>query len=160
MDRRGCGRAEAQTERSLVGQNWVTRKSRCSKSNEAATWLIPFPQPAEKIGILPDDSLAEAGRKVMRYHFAQMLRHEEGTRLGEDIEALHDMRVATRRLRAAFEVFGEAFEPDALKPHLKGLRATGRALGQRARPGCVHGKSSEVHRDAARREAQQGLTRC
>ena len=99
------------------------------ESSEAATWLIPYPQPAEKIGILPNDSLAEAGRKVMLYHFAQVLRHEDGTRLGEDIEALHDMRVATRRLRAAFEVFSEAFEPGALKPHLKGLRATGRALG-------------------------------
>ncbi len=99
------------------------------ESSDAATRSIPYPQPAEKIGILPNDSLAEAGRKVMRYHLAQVLRHEDGTRLGENIESLHDMRVATRRLRAAFEVFSEAFEPDALKPHLKGLRATGRALG-------------------------------
>jgi CHAD domain-containing protein len=74
--------------------------------------------------------MAEAGRKVMLYHFAEMLRHEEATMLGEDIEALHDMRVATRRMRAAFEVFSEAFEPAILKPHLKGLRVTGRALGQ------------------------------
>jgi CHAD domain-containing protein len=66
----------------------------------------------------------------MRYQFAEMLRHEAGTRQGVDIEALHDMRVATRRMRAAFEVFSEAFEPSALKLHLKGLRATGRALGQ------------------------------
>ena len=99
------------------------------ESSEAANRRLPFPQPAGKIGILPQDSLAEAGRKVMRHHFAQMLRHEDGTRLGEDIEALHDMRVATRRLRAAFEVFGEAFDPQVLKPHLKGLRKTGRALG-------------------------------
>lgn len=99
------------------------------ETSEAATRRLPFPQPTDKIGLLPLDSLAEAGRKVMRYHFAQMLRHEEGTRLGEDIESLHDMRVASRRLRAAFEVFGEAFEPEALKPHLKGLRATGRTLG-------------------------------
>lgn len=80
-------------------------------------------------GVLPDDPLSEAGRKVWRYHFALMLLNEAGTRLGEDIEALHDMRVATRRMRAAFEVFGEAFNSKALKPHLKGLRATGRALG-------------------------------
>jgi CHAD domain-containing protein len=97
---------------------------------EAATKLIPFPELMEAAGIQPQDPLAEAGRKVMRYHFAQMLEHEEGTRLGEDIEALHDMRVATRRLRAAFEVFADAFEPGVLKPHLKGLRATGRSLGQ------------------------------
>jgi len=84
----------------------------------------------ESIGMSRDDSLAEAGRKVMRYHFARMLSYEEGTRLGEDIEDLHDMRVATRRLRASFEVFLDAFEPGVLKPYLKGLRATGRALGQ------------------------------
>jgi CHAD domain-containing protein len=96
---------------------------------EAAVQLMPSPEPTEKIGIQEGDTLAEGGRKVMLYHFAQMLSHEAGTRLGENIEALHDMRVATRRLRAAFDVFGEAFEPEALKSHLKGLRATGRALG-------------------------------
>jgi CHAD domain-containing protein/transposase-like protein len=89
----------------------------------------PLPQPMEAIGLLPDDPMAEAGRKVLRFHFAVMLSHEEGTRLGTDIEALHDMRVATRRMRAAFEVFGNAFHTKALRPHLKGLRATGRALG-------------------------------
>lgn len=99
-------------------------------TQEAALWLMPFPEPVEKTGMLRDEPLSEAGRKVMRYHFAQMLRHEEGTRLGEDIEALHDMRVATRRMRASFEVFGPAFEKSALKPHLSGLRATGRALGE------------------------------
>ena len=81
-------------------------------------------------GIEPEDSLAEAGRKAMRYHFAEMLRHEAGTSLGEDIEALHDMRVATRRMRAAFEVFADGFEPKTIKAHLRGLRATGRALGR------------------------------
>jgi CHAD domain-containing protein len=58
-----------------------------------------------------------------------MLIHENGTRLGENIEDLHDMRVATRRMRAAFEVFGRAFQPKALNKHLNRLRATGRALG-------------------------------
>jgi CHAD domain-containing protein len=81
-------------------------------------------------GVQPDDPLAEAGRKVMRYHFAQMLLHEDGTRLGKDIEELHDMRVATRRMRAAFEVFSDAFTEKAIKTHLKGLRATGRNLGR------------------------------
>jgi CHAD domain-containing protein len=58
-----------------------------------------------------------------------MVYHEPGTRLGEDIEALHDMRVATRRMRAAFYVFGTFFDPKILSPHLKGLKRTGRALG-------------------------------
>ncbi len=89
----------------------------------------PLPKPMARPGVEAEDLMAEAGRKVMRFHFAEMLSHEKGTRSGEDIEELHDMRVATRRMRAAFEVFQDAFRSKALKPHLRGLRATGRALG-------------------------------
>jgi CHAD domain-containing protein len=58
-----------------------------------------------------------------------MLLHEPGTRLGHDIEALHDMRVATRRMRAAFRVFGPFFVKKQIKTHLNGLKQTGRMLG-------------------------------
>jgi triphosphatase len=44
---------------------------------------------------------------VMRRHMAAMVAHEPGTRLGEDPEALHDMRVAARRLRAALSLFAD-----------------------------------------------------
>jgi CHAD domain-containing protein len=73
--------------------------------------------------------MAEAARKTMNLHFRRMLYHEPGTRLGEDIEELHDMRVATRRMRAAFQVFGGYLDMPQLKPLLKGLRRTGRTLG-------------------------------
>ncbi|RME98401.1 MAG: CHAD domain-containing protein, partial [Chloroflexi bacterium] len=81
------------------------------------------------IGLTPTDSLAEAGRKAIGFHFARMLDKEAGTRAGEDIEELHDMRVATRRMRAAFNLFGPAYSAKAVKPLLAGLRATGKALG-------------------------------
>ena len=91
------------------------------------------PSPAIELlstpGIEPDDPMGEAGRKVFRFHYRRMLTNEPGTRLGEDIEALHDMRVATRRMRAAFRVFGEYYRPKAVAPYLKGLKRTGRALG-------------------------------
>jgi CHAD domain-containing protein len=90
----------------------------------------PFPRVRKSPGIKANDPMAEAGRKILRFHFAHMLSHEKGTRLGEDIEELHDMRVATRRMRAAFEVFGPFFKPKAAKKHLKGLRAIGRVLGR------------------------------
>ena len=99
------------------------------REEEAAAIRVPFPEPSENIGLQPDDAMSEAGRKVMLFNFARMLSCEEETRKGEDIEALHDMRVATRRMRASFEVFGEAFERRALKSHLAGLRQTGRLLG-------------------------------
>jgi CHAD domain-containing protein len=82
------------------------------------------PQP-----LVPDEPMSEASRKVLALHFAKMLANEEGTRLGEDIEALHNMRVATRRMRTAFQLFAPYFKAKALKPLGKGLRRTGRTLG-------------------------------
>jgi len=79
--------------------------------------------------ILPDEPMSEAGRKVLHLHFSRMLANEPGTRLGQDIEALHDMRVATRRMRAAFQIFAPYFDVKALAPFLKRLRRTGRTLG-------------------------------
>jgi CHAD domain-containing protein len=117
---------------------------------------IPFPEPRPRVGILPEDPMAEAGRKVLLYHFAEMLRHEEGTRLGEDIEELHDMRVATRRMRAAFEVFGDYFEPKAIKLHLRGSRATGRALG-RVRDLDVFMEKARRFMDAQPEDQRAGL---
>jgi CHAD domain-containing protein len=80
-------------------------------------------------GLLPDDPMSEAGRKTLLFHFLRMLEHEPGTRLGEDIEELHDMRVATRRMRAAIQVFGDFFAPEAIRPFNKAIRRVTRALG-------------------------------
>ncbi|GAB4570018.1 MAG: hypothetical protein Kow0077_03480 [Anaerolineae bacterium] len=81
-------------------------------------------------GVLPDDLMAEAGRKVLYFHFERMLLHEPGSRLGEDIEAVHDMRVATRRMRSAFRIFTPFYDPKVTRPLIKGLRRIARALGE------------------------------
>jgi CHAD domain-containing protein len=74
--------------------------------------------------------MTEAGRKILRFQFAHMLIHETGTRNGENAEDLHDMRVATRRMRAAFDVFGHYFKHKVAKKHIKRLRTAGRTLGR------------------------------
>ncbi len=53
----------------------------------------------------PEASSGEYAYALLRKLFIAMLDHEPGTRLGEDPEELHDMRVATRRLRAAMSTF-------------------------------------------------------
>ena len=58
------------------------------------------------VGIAPADTMHQALGKIMDFHLGRMLAHEEGTRLGEDPEELHDMRVATRRMRSALRLFG------------------------------------------------------
>jgi triphosphatase len=53
----------------------------------------------------PDDAAREAVRAVVRFHLRAFAREEAGARAGE-VEPVHQLRVATRRLRAAFRLFG------------------------------------------------------
>jgi CHAD domain-containing protein/uncharacterized protein YjbK len=50
----------------------------------------------------------EVAFAVLRRQFRALLAKEPGARLGDDHEDLHDMRVATRRLRAAIALFEPA----------------------------------------------------
>ncbi len=84
---------------------------------------------AKSPGVLSDDHLAEAGRKVLRFHLARMLAREAGTREGREAEELHAMRVATRRQRAAWRVFGTAFDERRTGRHRRRLREVAADLG-------------------------------
>ncbi|MGA7731165.1 MAG: CHAD domain-containing protein [Chloroflexia bacterium] len=87
--------------------------------------IIRNPQSA----IRNTDSMALAGRKLIAHHFEAMLANEEGARLGEDPEAVHDMRVATRRMRAVMRVFGSHLKSKKANDVRSGLRAVAGALG-------------------------------
>jgi len=64
----------------------------------------------------------------LREQWAAFLRHAPGTRIGEDIEALHQMRVATRRLRASIRVF-ESVLPPTFEGYRSELQWVGHELG-------------------------------
>ncbi len=87
------------------------------------------PKKLKKPGIEINDAMSDAARKTLLFHFQRMAEHEAGTRAGQDIEELHTMRVATRRMRAALHVFDGYLDADAIKPFAKLLRRTGRTLG-------------------------------
>jgi CHAD domain-containing protein len=154
---------QAAADSAAAGQNaslWEKAgypQVRFIETSQAQVKFPPYPERLETPGVNASDVLAEAGRKTMRFHFAEMLHLEPGSRQGEDIEALHDMRVATRRLRAAFEVFAQAFEPRALRPFLKGLRATGRALGL-VRDLDVFMENARRYLDQLPEDQRQGLS--
>ena len=80
-------------------------------------------------GVLSDDLWAEAGRKVVHFHLAKMLVRVPGVIAGVDAEDVHAMRVAGRRMRAAWRVFGDGFERDARRRYLAELRDVGARLG-------------------------------
>jgi CHAD domain-containing protein len=100
--------------------------------------------------------MSEAGRATLRLHFWRMLDHEPGTRLGSDIEELHDMRVATRRMRAALELFEPYFQARAVATYSKLLRRTGRALGP-VRDLDVFEEKARIYLTALPPEQQSGL---
>ena len=110
----------------------------------------------DKPGLEADDSMAEAARKTFLFHFQRMVYHEPGTRLGEDIEELHDMRVATRRMRAAFRVFSDYLDMEQMAPFLKDLRRTGRTLGA-VRDLDVFWEKTRAYLDTLPPEQQPGL---
>ena len=80
-------------------------------------------------GILPGDSFSEAGRKVLRMYFEDMVGMEAHPDMDSDPEVVHKMRVATRRIRSAFEIFDGGFDERVKKKYRKPLRRLGRVLG-------------------------------
>jgi CHAD domain-containing protein len=66
---------------------------------------IPGPPDLGATAVTPASTMGELAFAVVRRQLAVLRAKEPGTRLGEDPEELHDMRVATRRLRAALSLF-------------------------------------------------------
>ncbi len=57
------------------------------------------------------------------------MRHAAGTREGSDPEALHDMRVASRRLRAALDAFAPLYDGATFRRAVRETKTLTRALG-------------------------------
>jgi CHAD domain-containing protein len=66
---------------------------------------------------------------MLRAQLEAVRAHDPGTRLGEDPEELHQMRVAVRRLRAILRAVRPMFEPGAVEPLREELAWLGTALG-------------------------------
>ena len=85
--------------------------------------------PPRKPGVTSDDSLSDAGRKVLRMHLLRMVAAERGVRAADDTEPVKKMRVATRRMRAAWRVFEGAYRARHERRYVAELRTVARALG-------------------------------
>ncbi|MFN7172278.1 MAG: CHAD domain-containing protein [Fimbriimonadaceae bacterium] len=74
------------------------------------------------------DSIGQVAYACLRKQYRAFRSKEAGTRLGVDPEELHDMRVASRRMRAAFKIF-EPFLPITLLRLNEELRWIAAVLG-------------------------------
>jgi CHAD domain-containing protein len=85
----------------------------------------PIPELSE------DDPYAVAAARVVEIRARELREQAIGVLDTSDIERVHDMRVATRRLRAALEVFEPCFPVKPYRTGLKEVKALADALGDR-----------------------------
>ena len=78
-----------------------------------------------------DVPYGEAAARIVEVRAAELREHAQGVLDTGDIERVHDMRVATRRLRAALEIFEPCFPPEQFGQALRDVKRLADALGER-----------------------------
>lgn len=76
------------------------------------------------------DSMADAGRKVMLGAFLALLNEENEFHVGDPVRGVHQMRVATRRMRSALRVLGTYYPKCEVRTHRVWLKASAAMLGR------------------------------
>ena len=121
--------------------------------------------------IEPTDTISTAGRKIILADAIRLLALEDGVRLSDDPEFIHDMRVATRRMRTLLQLLGQYYHPKRVKKLVRSLRWQAQLLGRvrdldvlledlflRDRTGLHHPISTaKAQRDRMHRKLVSGL---
>jgi CHAD domain-containing protein len=82
-------------------------------------------------GLSEEDSYAAAAARIVAVRAEELADQAEGVLDTGDIERVHDMRVATRRMRAALEVFEPCFPHKRWRATLREVKQLADALGER-----------------------------
>jgi len=87
----------------------------------AKPWKIPNFNPDKEIYVcLP---------KILNLRFNEMLSYEQGTITGREIESLHSMRIASRRVQAVLKAFRDYYSGKEYRKEYIKLLSLIRALG-------------------------------
>jgi len=101
---------------------------------------------AADIDVAPFEPYALAAARLVRVRADELFEHSAGVLDTSDIERVHAMRVASRRLRAVLEIFEPCFPRADFKTVLRDVKALADALGERRDP--------DVHVEAMERFAK------
>lgn len=85
-------------------------------------------------GIAAETPFGECAAIVVEVRCDELIELSEGILETTSIEAVHDMRVATRRLRAALEVFAGSFPAEEGREVLREVKRIADLLGRRRDP--------------------------
>jgi CHAD domain-containing protein len=82
-------------------------------------------------GLVADTSFREAAARAVETRSQELVDMAAGVLDVDDIERVHDMRVATRRLRAVLEIFGPALPKAERRAAMREVKVLADALGGR-----------------------------
>lgn len=104
-------------------------------------------------GLEADSRFGDVAAAAVEVRAGEVFAHAEGVLDVSDIERVHDMRVATRRLRAALEVFAACFEKKEHRRVLREVKALADALGKRRDPDVAISELEKVARKLTKADA-------
>jgi CHAD domain-containing protein len=108
-------------------------------------------------GLDPEEPFGSAAARVVTVRADELWTMAERVRRTGDPEAIHDMRVASRRLRASLEVFATCFPGQPRKAVLKDVKGLADALGARRDPDVLLEALAPL-RESFGRQDQPGVT--
>jgi CHAD domain-containing protein len=111
---------------------------------------------AAEIDLDPFEPYALAAARVVRVRADELFGHAEGVLDTSEIERVHDMRVASRRLRAVLEIFEPCFPKGDFKTVLRDVKALADALGARRDPD-VHIEAMEAFENEVQAAVRPGI---
>jgi CHAD domain-containing protein len=89
---------------------------------------------------------AEAAAATVAVRAEELFEQAENVLDTSDIERVHDMRVASRRLRAVLEIYAPCFPRTAFKPLLREVKDLADALGERRDPDVLLDRLADLER--------------
>jgi CHAD domain-containing protein len=88
-------------------------------------------RPRDVPGFDCEEPFGRTAARVVAVRASEVFEHSRGVLDTGEVDRVHDMRVATRRLRAAMEVFEPCFPRKRFRKVLEDVKALADALGER-----------------------------
>lgn len=110
------------------GKHWLerTQEEATNEQQQAGTLSI---KNGAMWNVMVDEPFAQAGQRMLQDRAQKLFEWSEEVLKNEDVEAVHKMRVATRRLRATLDAFESCIKPRQFKKVYRRVKEMADTLG-------------------------------
>ena len=109
------------------GEHWLERVNEESANTQQAA--APVVKDEAIQDVITDEPFIEAGRRMLQMRAQKLFEWRDDVLQNEDVEAVHKMRVATRRLRATLDAFETCSRPRQFKKVYRRIKEMADILG-------------------------------